>query len=218
MAKVKKVEELSPVEINRDITKVSNIIKKTQNPRMRDVITAGKQVEIGGRAGHINRIQDGSVYVEMLDNPGEIERFDIKKALKNYKPEKAKEIVANTALAGPANGSVAKEPKVSKGLVGLKMEKLEDFNEELKSKEDSVEMNENSFNHYMDTFKKIKSFLQELETRKDEHNKAAKPLNTGEKDKINYYNGKIEEDQFIIQKLKSLLGVDKMENPAYNKA
>ena len=131
-AKVKKVEELSPVEINRDITKVSNVIKKTQNPRMRDVITAGKEVEIEGRTGHINRIQDNMIYIEMLDNPGKIEQFQIKKALKSYKTKKAKNVLVNTdGLAGPANGSVAKEPKVSKGLVGLKMEKFteEEVNE-----------------------------------------------------------------------------------------
>lgn len=123
-SKVKKVEELSPVEINRDITKVSNIIKKSQNPKPRDIITAGKQVTINDRDGYVNRIDNNFIYVEMLDNPGEIEKFEIKKALKSYKPKKAKNIVFDTSINGPSNPSVAKEPKENDNLVGLKMEKF----------------------------------------------------------------------------------------------
>lgn len=129
MSKVKKFEELSPAEINRNIKKAFDIINKPINPGMRNIGTPGKQVVIEGRSGYINRIKDGYVYVEMLDNPGVIEQFELKKALKGYRPEKQKDIVANTSIIGPANASVGKEPSVNKKVVGLEMESFSMLNE-----------------------------------------------------------------------------------------
>lgn len=74
-------------------------------------------------------------------------------------------------------------------------------------------ISENSFN--VDIIDNIKNLLGELETREAKYNNYAKKLSTSDKNKINYYNGKIEEAKFAIQKIRQILKLDKLEDPTY---
>lgn len=60
----------------------------TKTPKERSVLNAGQLVDNNVVSGYINRIEGNKVYVESLDNPGEIIEVSLNDALKTKKEEK----------------------------------------------------------------------------------------------------------------------------------
>lgn len=57
-------------------------------PRMRPVLNAGQFIDNDIVQGYVNRIEGGKVFVESIENPGEIVEVSLKDAVKIKKAEK----------------------------------------------------------------------------------------------------------------------------------
>lgn len=101
----------SPQDIMKNMKTIQNWHEGESPKKERDIIVAGRYIECKKCKGYINRIEGSNVFIDSLDNPGEIVKISINDAIKGYKPEKERSTKVDISLTGPNNASVAKSLK-----------------------------------------------------------------------------------------------------------
>lgn len=77
--------------LNREMKKIWDFNNFSKNILERDILTAGKFVDLGKIKGYINRIEGDTVYIETIDGSNEMKEVSITDIPKHYKIETVKE-------------------------------------------------------------------------------------------------------------------------------